>query len=67
MHCVPGQCFDTNPGKPHGGRHLRLGSYACFSFGPEETQVVEGVRRIGELVGRRAGNARPAGPAGERD
>ena len=49
---VPGEFFDINPGKRRSGRSSRFRSYARFSFGPEEAAVVEGVRRIGELVAR---------------
>jgi N-succinyldiaminopimelate aminotransferase len=50
--CVPGEFFDINPGKRRSGRPSRFRGYVRFSFGPEEGQVVEGVRRIGELVAR---------------
>ena len=50
--CVPGEFFDINPGKRRSGRPSRFRGYVRFSFGPEESQVVEGVRRIGELVAR---------------
>ena len=54
--CVPGEFFDINPGKRRSGRPSRFRRYVRFSFGPEEAQVAEGVRRIGELVARhRAG------------
>jgi aspartate/methionine/tyrosine aminotransferase len=48
--CVPGEFFDINPGKRRSGRPSRFRNYVRFSFGPEETSIVEGVRRIGELV-----------------
>jgi N-succinyldiaminopimelate aminotransferase len=48
--CVPGEFFDVNPGKRRSGRPSRFKSYVRFSFGAEEAQVVEGVRRIRELV-----------------
>jgi len=50
--CVPGDFFDINPGKRRSGRPSRFRQHVRFSFGPEEASVVEGVRRIGELVGR---------------
>ena len=50
--CVPGEFFDVNPGKRRSGRPSRFRHYVRFSFGPEEESVVEGVRRIGEMVGR---------------
>ncbi len=50
--CVPGEFFDINPGKRRSGRPSRFRSYVRFSFGPEETAVVEGVRRIQRLVGK---------------
>ncbi|HXE58130.1 MAG TPA: pyridoxal phosphate-dependent aminotransferase [Gemmatimonadales bacterium] len=50
--CVPGEFFDINPGKRRAGRPSRFKRYVRFSFGPEERQVVEGVRRILRLVGR---------------
>lgn len=49
--CVPGEFFDVNPGKRRSGRPSRFKGYVRFSFGAEEAQVVEGVRRIQELVG----------------
>jgi DNA-binding transcriptional MocR family regulator len=54
--CVPGEFFDVNPGKRRSGRPSRFRNYVRFSFGPEETMVTEGVRRIGEMV-REAGRA----------
>jgi N-succinyldiaminopimelate aminotransferase len=48
--CVPGEFFDINPGKRRSGRPSRFRQYVRFSFGPEEAQVVEGVRRIQEMV-----------------
>jgi aspartate/methionine/tyrosine aminotransferase len=48
--CVPGEFFDVNPGKRRSGRPSRFRHYVRFSFGPEEATVVEGVRRIGEMV-----------------
>lgn len=48
--CVPGEFFDVNPGKRRSGRPSRFKSYVRFSFGAEEAQVREGVRRIRELV-----------------
>jgi aspartate/methionine/tyrosine aminotransferase len=51
--CVPGEFFDINPGKRRSGRASRFRRYVRFSFGPEEAQVAEGVRRIGELVAGR--------------
>jgi hypothetical protein len=50
--CVPGDFFDINPGKRRSGRRSRFRNYARFSFGPEEDSIVEGVRRIQELVAR---------------
>jgi N-succinyldiaminopimelate aminotransferase len=49
--CVPGEFFDVNPGNRR-GRPSRFRTYARFSFGPDEAQVVEGVRRIAALVER---------------
>jgi aspartate/methionine/tyrosine aminotransferase len=48
--CVPGEFFDVNPGKRRSGRLSRFRHYVRFSFGPEEAMVVEGVRRIQEMV-----------------
>ena len=48
--CVPGEFFDVNPGKRRSGRPSRFRHYVRFSFGPEEATVVEGVRRIQEMV-----------------
>ncbi|MGH7509373.1 MAG: pyridoxal phosphate-dependent aminotransferase [Gemmatimonadales bacterium] len=48
--CVPGEFFDVNPGKRRSGRPSRFRHYVRFSFGPEESSVVEGVRRIQALV-----------------
>jgi N-succinyldiaminopimelate aminotransferase len=50
--CVPGEFFDINPGKRRSGRASRFRTYARFSFGPEESAVAEGVRRLGEMVQR---------------
>jgi aspartate/methionine/tyrosine aminotransferase len=51
--CVPGEFFDVNPGKRRSNRPSRFKSYMRFSFGAEEGQVVEGVRRIRLAVGQR--------------
>jgi aspartate/methionine/tyrosine aminotransferase len=48
--CVPGEFFDINPGKRRSGRPSRFRHYVRFSFGPEEPAVVEGVKRIQEMV-----------------
>jgi aspartate/methionine/tyrosine aminotransferase len=48
--CVPGEFFDVNPGKRRSGRPSRFRHYVRFSFGPDEAMVVEGVRRIEEMV-----------------
>ncbi|MFL5515572.1 MAG: pyridoxal phosphate-dependent aminotransferase, partial [Gemmatimonadales bacterium] len=48
--CVPGEFFDVNPGKRRSGRPSRFRHYVRFSFGPDEATVVEGVRRIQEMV-----------------
>ena len=48
--CVPGEFFDVNPGKRRSNRPSRFKSYMRFSFGAEEGQVVEGVKRIQETV-----------------
>ena len=48
--CVPGEFFDVNPGKRRSGRPSRFRNYVRFSFGPEERAVVEGARRIQEMV-----------------
>jgi aspartate/methionine/tyrosine aminotransferase len=58
--CVPGEFFDVNPGKRRSGRPSRFRNYVRFSFGPEEAAVLEGVRRIREMVAQ-AGQARPSG------
>jgi aspartate/methionine/tyrosine aminotransferase len=55
--CVPGEFFDINPGKRRSGRPSRFRQYVRFSYGPEETSVVEGVARIGAMVSRVAGEA----------
>ncbi len=47
---MPGEFFDVNPGKRRSGRASRFRNYVRFSFGPEEAAVVEGVRRLGEMV-----------------
>jgi aspartate/methionine/tyrosine aminotransferase len=49
--CVPGEFFDVNPGKRRSNRPSRFKSYMRFSFGAEEAQVEEGVRRIHKVVG----------------
>ena len=48
--CVPGEFFDVNPGKRRSGRPSRFRHYVRFSFGPEETAVIEGVKRIQAMV-----------------
>ena len=48
--CVPGEFFDVNPGKRRSNRPSRFKSYMRFSFGAEEGQVVEGVKRIQKAV-----------------
>ena len=48
--CVPGEFFDVNPGKRRSGRPSRFRHYVRFSFGPDEATVVEGVKRIQEMV-----------------
>ncbi|HEY7481149.1 MAG TPA: pyridoxal phosphate-dependent aminotransferase [Gemmatimonadales bacterium] len=58
--CVPGEFFDVNPGKRRSGRPSRFRHYVRFSFGPEEAMVVEGVRRIQEMV--KASGPGPSGP-----
>jgi aspartate/methionine/tyrosine aminotransferase len=58
--CVPGEFFDVNPGKRRSGRPSRFRHYVRFSFGPEEAMVVEGVRRIQEMV--KASAPGPSGP-----
>jgi aspartate/methionine/tyrosine aminotransferase len=50
--CVPGEFFDINPGKRRSGRRSRFRTYARFSFGPEESAVEEGVRRLADMVQR---------------
>ena len=47
---MPGEFFDVNPGKRRSGRPSRFKSYVRFSFGAEEAQVAEGMRRIQALV-----------------
>ena len=48
--CAPGEVVDRKPGKRRSGRPARFRQYGRFSFGPEEQSIVEGVRRIGEMV-----------------
>jgi aspartate/methionine/tyrosine aminotransferase len=48
--CVPGEFFDINPGKRRSGRPSRFRQYVRFSFGPEEAQIVEGVRRLQAMI-----------------
>jgi aspartate/methionine/tyrosine aminotransferase len=48
--CVPGEFFDVNPGKRRSGRPSRFRHYVRFSFGPEESAVIEGVNRIQAMV-----------------
>jgi aspartate/methionine/tyrosine aminotransferase len=50
---VPGEFFDVNPGKRRSGRPSRFRQYVRLSFGPDEAEVTEGVRRIREVVGCR--------------
>ena len=49
--CVPGEFFDVNPGKRRSGRPSRFRQYVRLSFGPDEAEVTEGVRRIRAVVG----------------
>ncbi len=48
--CVPGEFFDVNPGKRRSNRPSRFRQYVRLSFGPEESVVAEGMRRLVELV-----------------
>lgn len=48
--CVPGEFFDVNPGKRRKGRASRFRQHVRFSFGPSEATVLEGLRRIGQLL-----------------
>lgn len=48
--CVPGEFFDINPGKRRSGRASRFRKYVRLSFGPDEAQVTEGVRRLAQMV-----------------
>lgn len=48
--CVPGEFFDVNPGKRRKGRQSRFRQHVRFSFGPSEAVVVEGLKRLGELL-----------------
>lgn len=48
--CVPGEFFDVNPGKRRSGRPSRFRQYVRFSFGPEESAVIEGISRIQAMV-----------------
>ncbi len=48
--CVPGEFFDINPGKRRKGRASRFRQHVRFSFGPAEPVLVEGLRRLGELL-----------------
>ena len=47
---VPGEFFDVNPGKRRSGRPSRFRHYVRFSFGPDVATVVEGVKRIQQMV-----------------
>jgi hypothetical protein len=58
--CVPGEFFDVNPGKRRSGRPSRFRHYVRFSFGPEESAVVEGVRRIQAMVAEVKGGSNAA-------
>ncbi len=43
---VPGEFFDVNPGKRRAGRGSRFRAHVRFSFGPAESVVREGLRRL---------------------
>jgi DNA-binding transcriptional MocR family regulator len=63
--CVPGEFFDVNPGKRRGARTSRFKNYVRFSFGPEESRVVEGIRRIQALVAAHQRD-QPGAPVGSQ-
>ncbi len=47
---VPGEFFDVDPGKRRFGRPSRFVHHVRFSFGPDEAQLLEALRRLGEVV-----------------
>ena len=62
---MPGEFFDVNPGKRRSGRPSRFRNYVRFSFGPEERAVVEGVRRLQEMVRKAELRVEPSEHTGE--
>jgi aspartate/methionine/tyrosine aminotransferase len=47
---VPGEFFDVDPGKRRHGRPSRFLHHVRFSFGPNEEQLAEALRRLGDVV-----------------
>jgi aspartate/methionine/tyrosine aminotransferase len=47
---VPGEFFDVDPGMRRHGRPSRFRHHVRFSFGPEERQLQEALKRLGEVV-----------------
>ncbi len=48
--CVPGEFFDVNPGRRRAGRPSRFRHHIRFSFGPEESTLVQGLDRLADLI-----------------
>lgn len=47
---VPGEFFDVNPGKRRSGRHSRFRNQVRFSFGPEQSVIEAGLKRMERLL-----------------
>jgi len=48
---VPGEFFDVDPGRRRHGRPSRFRHHTRFSFGPDQPQVEEALRRMRKFVG----------------
>lgn len=47
---VPGEFFDVNPGKRRSGRPSRFRQHVRLSFGPEASEVMEGLDRLERII-----------------
>jgi aspartate/methionine/tyrosine aminotransferase len=47
---VPGEFFDVNPGKRRSGRPSRFRQHVRLSFGPEASEVMEGLDRLARVI-----------------
>lgn len=48
---VPGEFFDVDPGRRRHGRASRFRHHTRFSFGPDQPQVEEALRRMKRFIG----------------